>query len=123
MNIVDSSCWLEFFAGTAVGEEVAAIIEDGKHLIVPVITLYEVFKKLLVEVGEDKAIMAIAHMKCGNVIDLDADLSIFAAKTGKEHALPLADSIIYAHCIKYSCTLWTKDKHFLGLPSVRYLGR
>ncbi len=120
MNIIDSSCWLEYFAGTKIGEEIASIVENTNALIVPVITLYEVFKKLLAEVGEDKAIMAIAHMKLGKVIELDADLSIFAAKIGKENKLAFADSIIYATSIKYDCTLWTRDKHFKDLLNVKY---
>lgn len=120
MNIVDSSCWLEFFAGTKVGEKVEPIIINLENLFVPVITIYEVFKKLLIEVGEDKAIMAIAHMKLGKVVELDSDLSIFSAKIGKDYKLALADSIIYATAKKYNCVLWTQDKHFKDLENVKY---
>jgi predicted nucleic acid-binding protein len=120
MNIVDSSCWLEYFAGTRVGDEVAHIIEDTGHLLVPSIMIYEVFKKILLELDEDKALFAIAHMKQGNVINLDTDVAIYAAKIGKENKLPMADSIIYAVNQKYDATLWTQDKHFQDLPSVRY---
>jgi len=120
MNIVDSSCWLEFFAGSKVGEKVAPIIEELESLIVPVITIYEVFKKLLQEVDEDKAIMAIAHMKLGKVVEMDSDLAINAARIGKEKHLALADSIIYATVAKYNCILWTQDKHFKELENVNY---
>lgn len=120
MNIVDSSCWLEFFSGSKIGEKVSPIIEELESLIVPVITIYEVFKKLLQEVDEDKAIMAIAHMKLGKVIELDSDLAINAAKIGKEKQLALADSIIYATAKKHNCVLWTQDKHFKELENVRY---
>ncbi|MGB9687140.1 MAG: type II toxin-antitoxin system VapC family toxin [Rectinema subterraneum] len=120
MNIVDSSCWLEYFAGTTVGDEVAPIIEDTENLLVSSITIFEVFKKLLQELDEDKALFAIAHMKQGNVMDLDTDGAIFAAKTAKEYKLPMADSIIYAATQKYDAQLWTQDKHFQNLPSVHY---
>ena len=120
MNIIDSSCWLEFFAGSKVGEKVAPIIEEFDSLIVPVITIYEVFKKLLQEVDEDKAIMVIAHMKLGKLIDFDSDLAINAAKIGKEKKLAMADSIIYATAKKYDCVLWTQDKHFKELENVKY---
>ncbi len=120
MNIVDSSCWLEYFAGSSVGEKVSSAIEDTERLIVPSITLYEVFKKLLIEINEDKAIYAIAHMKQGTVIDLDADLAIYAAQIGKLHKLAMADSIIYAIARKYTATLWTQDRHFKDLESVKY---
>jgi len=58
MNVVDSSCWLEYFSGSEVGERVSSIIEDVESLVVPTITLYEVFKKVLVERDEDSAILA-----------------------------------------------------------------
>jgi len=121
MNIVDSCVGWSYFAGTHIGYEVAHIIEDTDHLLVPSITIYEVFKKILIELDEDKALFAIAHMKQGNVIDLDTDLAIYAAKIGKENKLPMADSIIYAVNQKYDATLWTQDKHFQDLPSVRYV--
>jgi predicted nucleic acid-binding protein len=121
MNVVDSSCWLEYFAGSAAGGWVSTAIEDVKSLIVPSITLYEVFKKLMIEADEDKALMAVAQMKQGRVIELGADLAIYAAFIGKEYKLPMADSVIYATAIRHSCELWTQDKHFKGLKSVKYL--
>ncbi len=120
MNIVDSSCWLEYFAGSEVGDLVSSAIEDLKSLIVPSITLYEVFKKLLMEKDEDSALLAVAHMKQGAVKELDSDLSIYSAKIGIDCKLPMADSIIYATAKKYSCTLWSQDKHFKDLDNVRY---
>ena len=120
MNIVDSSCWLEYFAGTPTGDSVAKAIEDINNLIVPSITLDEVFRKLLTETDEDKALLAVAHMKQGRVIELDADLSIYSAKIGKDNKLPMADSIIYATAKKMNCLLWTQDKHFNGLDSVKF---
>jgi predicted nucleic acid-binding protein len=123
VNVVDSSCWLEFFAGSQVGDAVAVAIEDPDTLIVPSITLYEVFKKLLVETNEDQALLAVAHMKQGRVIELDADMAIFSAKLGKEHSLPLADSIIYATATKFGCHLWTQDGHFRNLRNVRYFAK
>lgn len=120
MNIVDSSCWLEYLADSKVGNLVSGAIEDLNSLLVPSITLYEVFKKLLIEKDEDSALLAIAHMKQGIVINLDPDLSIFSAKIGKDYKLPMADSIIYATAKKYNCVLWTQDKHFKDLENIRY---
>lgn len=120
MNVVDSSCWLEYFAGSAVGEAVASAIENLDNLIVPSITIYEVFKKLLIETDEDRALLAVAHMKQGRVVELDSDLSIYSAKVGNDYKLALADSIIYATTLKFSCTLWTQDKHFSELSGVRF---
>jgi len=120
MNIVDSSCWLEYFAGSRVGDEVSSVIEDTDHLLVPAIVVYEVFKKLILELDEDKAIYAVAHMKQGHIVNLDTDLAIYAAKIGKDNKLAMADSIIYAITKKYNALLWTQDKHFKDLKSVKY---
>lgn len=120
MNVVDSSCWLEFFAGSEVGGSVAPIVEDSERLIVPSVTLYEVFEKLLTELDEDKALFAVAHMRQGKIVALDSDLAVYSAKMGRDKGLALADSIIYAIARRFDATLWTQDKHFRGLDSVRY---
>ena len=121
MNVIDSSIWLEYFADTENGDLVADVVENTDELIVPTITIYEVFKKLLLERNEKEALFFISHMRQGKVIDLNDELSLYAAKLSKEYKLPMADSIIYATSIKYNCVLWTQDKHFSGLQSVNYL--
>jgi predicted nucleic acid-binding protein len=120
MNIIDSSCLLEFFSGSSTGDKVAPYIEKINELLVPSITLYEVFKKIIIELDEDRALFAIAHMKQGKVIELDSDLAIYSAQIGKQYKLALADSIIYASTIKYDATLWTQDKHFKNMNNVKY---
>ncbi|MDR0997989.1 MAG: type II toxin-antitoxin system VapC family toxin [Treponema sp.] len=120
MNIVDSSFWLEYFAGTDSGNVVSEIIENTNDLIIPTITLYEVFKKLLLETTENDALFCIAHMKQGNIINLNDELSLFASRLSIEFKLPMADSIIYATNLKYNCVLWTQDRHFSGLNFVNY---
>jgi predicted nucleic acid-binding protein len=120
MNIIDSSFWLEYFAGTDSGNIVSEIIENTNDLMLPTITLYEVFKKLLLETTEDDALFCIAHMKQGNIINLNNELSLLASKLSIEFKLPVADSIIYATNLKYNCVLWTQDRHFSGLNFVNY---
>ena len=123
MNVIDSTLWLEYFADTEAGNLVSEAIENTDELLVPTITLYEVFKKLLYERSEDDALFAIAHMRQGEVVELNDELSLSAAKVSKDHKLPMADSIIYATNIKYDSILWTQDKHFMGLKSVNYLAK
>ena len=120
MNIVDSSLWLEYFSGSEAGDNISEVIEDIDELLVPTITIYEVFKKLLYERSEDDALFAIAQMKQGKVIDLNDDLSLSAGKISIDRKLPMADSIIYATTVKYKSILWTQDKHFFGLMFVNY---
>jgi len=56
LNVVDSSGWLEYFVDSDRAELFAPAIENTNNLIVPVICLYEVFKKLLRDTTEDDAI-------------------------------------------------------------------
>lgn len=120
MNIVDSSAWLEYFAGTKNAENFAKAIEDTKNLIVPTIILYEVFRKILTEKDENTALRVIAHMKQGRVAELDISLALTAAKLSKEHGLPMADSIILATARASGAILWTQDADFKGIEGIKY---
>jgi toxin FitB len=115
-NVVDSSAWLEYFFDTALAGSFAPAIEDPERLVVPVITLYEVFKKVLRTHGEDAALQVAAQMQQGALVNVDEGLALEAAKL----ALPLADSLIYATAQRYGALLWTQDQHFESLPGVRF---
>lgn len=115
-NVVDSSGWLEYLADTERAALFAPAIEDTDKLIVPVVCIYEVFKKVLRERGEDDALQVASVMQIGQVVDLERTLVLEAAR----HPLPFADSIIYAVSMRYQATLWTQDEHFKELPSVRF---
>ena len=121
MNVVDSSAWLAYFADEPTADFFAQAIEDTELLIVPSICLYEVFKVILREKGEDQAFLAVAAMQQGEVVDLDGDLALEAASVGYEEKLALADSIIYTIAKKRSATLWTQDEHFSEKPEVKYI--
>ncbi|BCG65023.1 MAG: toxin FitB [Methyloprofundus sp.] len=120
MNVVDSSAWLSYFAGNSNAEVFSTPIENIEKLIVPSITITEVFKYILRQRGEDMALEAIAHMGQGKVISLDSSLAIDAAKYGIDYKLPLADSIIYATAQRFKAIIWTQDIDFKSLESVAY---
>ena len=120
MNIVDSSAWLAYFADDSNAEYFAEPIENTAELLVPSITLAEVFKIILRQRDEDVALTAIAQMEQGQVIVLDSRLAIDAAYYGIKHKLPLADSIIYATAMKYDAIVWTQDNDFELLNGVKY---
>ncbi|MGM0412592.1 MAG: type II toxin-antitoxin system VapC family toxin [Pseudomonadota bacterium] len=120
MNVVDSSGWLEYFADGPNAEVFAPIIESPPELVVPTISLYEVFKRVLQQRGEGPALQAAALMQQGDIVELTEPLSLSAANLGVQHRLPLADSIIYATARAHEATLWTQDADFEGLPGVRY---
>ena len=123
MNVVDSSAWLSYFAGDGNAAIFAGAIEKLPELLVPSITITEVFKNVLRQRGEEAALIATAHMKQGKVIPLDSELAMDAGKFGVLHKLPLADSIIYAAARKYSAVLWTQDSDFESLENVRYVSK
>lgn len=116
MNVVDSSAWLEYLAGTDRAELFAEPIEDTSRLIVPAISIYEVYKKVLRDKGEDIAAQVYGLMSLGKIVELDSTLALEAARL----PLPMADSIIYATALRYEATLWTQDAHFDEIHGVRY---
>ena len=119
MNVVDSSAWVEYFADTKRAKLFASAIEDVDRLVVPVVTMYEVFKKFLRERGESDALQAVSAMQSGQVVDLDVSLALEAGRFD----LPLADSLIYATAQRHGATLWTQDEDFEGLSGVRYFAK
>jgi toxin FitB len=123
MNVVDSSGWLEFFADGPNAGKYALPLEDRVSLVVPSITIYEVFKVVCRQRGEDAALQAAALMQQGIVVELAPSLAMIAAKTSLEHSLPMADSIILATARLHDALLWTQDDHFSGLAGVQYFPR
>lgn len=120
MNIIDSSAWLEYFANSKRAEYFAKPIEDERNLIVPTITIYEVFKKILTEKSEHAALQIVAHMKAGRVIDLNMNLALVAGALSKKIKLPMADSIILATAREHDATIWTQDADFKNIKGVKY---
>ncbi|MFW6257498.1 MAG: type II toxin-antitoxin system VapC family toxin [Prolixibacteraceae bacterium] len=120
MNLVDSSGWLEFFTDGKNADSFSVPLQDITNLIVPTISIYEVFKVVLRERGENDALQAAALMKQGNVKNLTLEISIQAAKFSLENKIPMADSIIYTTGKIYNATIWTQDDDFQSLPNVKY---
>lgn len=120
MNVVDSSGWLEYFADAPNADFFASAITDTDRLVVPTISLLEVFKRILQQQGENAALQAVAHMRQGLVIPLDADIALSAARLGIAHKLPLVDSVMLATARQHDAILLTQDRDFEGLENVRY---
>ena len=120
MNVADSSAWLEYFADGPNAEFFAPAIEDTSNLIVPTISIFEVFKRVLQQRGENEALQTVALMQQGRVVTLDVSAALAAAKISHDLKLPLADSIILATAQAHNATLWTQDSDFDGLPGVQY---
>jgi predicted nucleic acid-binding protein len=120
VNIVDSSGWLEFFTDGPNAECFAKPLHDKGQLLVPSSIIYEVFKVVLRERGENAALQAEALLRQGIVVDLTEDIALRAARLSIAHKLPMADSIILATARAHEAVIWTQDNDFKGLDGVRY---
>ncbi|HLE05336.1 MAG TPA: type II toxin-antitoxin system VapC family toxin [Anaerolineales bacterium] len=121
MNVVDSSGWLEFFADGPNAAFFAPAIQKPTELLVPSVSIYEVFKRILQQKEETDALRAVAAMQQGSVMPLDEGLALSAARLSLQTKLPMADSIMLAAARTTGSILWTQDKDFAGVEGVRYI--
>ncbi len=121
MNLVDSSGWLEYFAGGPNTRFFATPLKKVDELVVPTISIYEVFKSVARQRSESAGLQAVALMKQGQVIDLTINISMMAAKFSLTHNIPMADSIILATGRLHQAIVWTQDADFKGLEGVEYI--
>ncbi len=123
MNIVDSSGWLAYFADEPNAKHFQAPLKDAASLIVPSVTIYEVFKVVLRESSENDALQSVAAMQKGTVVDLTTKIAITASKMSLQHRLPMADSIILATAREFNAKIWTQDSDFENISGVKYFSK
>jgi toxin FitB len=120
MNIVDSSGWLAYFADEPNAGHFLGPLSNPSTLVVPTITIYEVFKVVLRESNENDALQAVMAMQNGTIADLNAVRAVAAAKLSLEHRLPMADAVILATAREYNAVVWTQDSDFKNFDNVKY---
>ena len=120
MNVVDSSGWIEYFLDSPRADLFANAIEASQLLVVPVISIYEVYKFLVKQTTEAIAGQCIEVMQRGRVIDFTPTRAIAAAKIAQIHQFAMADAAIYSIALEYKATLWTQDADYQNLPQVQY---
>jgi len=123
MNIVDSSGWLEYFADGPNARAFLPPLRDAARLLVPVVTIYEVFKVILRESTENEALEAAAAMQKGTVVNVTGTIALAAARLSVEFKLPMADILILATAHAYDATIWTQDVDFRSIAGVKYFAR
>jgi len=123
MIIVDSCGWLEWFSDGVLARKYQKYLENKNELLVPTIVLYEVYKILKREVGEEKALLAFGHMKISEVIHFDENLALRAADISLLHNLAMADAIVYATSLENNCRLITSDGDLKSLPQVTFISK
>jgi predicted nucleic acid-binding protein len=120
VNVVDSSAWLEYFSDGPNAAYFAKPIENTKELLVPSLSLYEVYKRVLQQRGDSDALQVIAVMQQGRLVDLDGNLALQAARLSRAHGLPLADSVMLATARAFDAVFWTQGADFKDLPGVQF---
>lgn len=121
MVIVDSCGWLEWFTDGPLADSYKKYLADLSNLIVPVIVLYEVYKVLKREIGEEKALLAAGYMESALVVPLDETLALAAADISLRENLAMADAIVVAVSEAYSCALVSSESDLKDQSNVIYL--
>ena len=118
LRVVDTSAWIEWLTGSALGKRLGKQFPDKPQCIVPTIVQLELTKWLVREMGEDEADQVIAYTQKCVVVPLDTTIALLAADQHREHKLATADAIVYATARHRGAELLTCDAHFEGLPDV-----
>lgn len=121
MRLVDTSAWVEWLTGSALGATLGSEMPDRTQWLVPTLVQLELAKWLTREVGEDKADRVIAFTRTCIVADLDTATALSAADLCAKHRLSTADAIVYATALAHGADVLTCDRHFENLPGVHYL--
>ena len=123
MRVVDTSAWIEWLIGSALGKRLAKEIPDKPDCVVPTIVQLELAKWLTREVSEEEADRMIAYTQKCVVVPLDTRLALLAAELHRTHRLATADAIVYATARDRGVDLLTCDAHFDGLPGVVFIAK
>jgi len=123
MIIVDSCGWLEWFTGGKLADDYERYLTDQDALLVPSIILYEVYKVLKRDAGEEKALLAIGYMKSSRVIPLDETLALASADIALREHLAMADAIIVATALAHQCDIISSDSDLKNQSRVKYISK
>ncbi|MGY0633088.1 PIN domain-containing protein [Luteimonas sp. A478] len=79
LRLVDTSAWIEWLVGSALGKRLGKQIPDKQECIVPTIVQLELSKWLARELGDDQADQMIAYTQKCVVVPLDTSIALLAA--------------------------------------------
>ena len=116
--VVDTSAWIEWLTGSALGQRLIKHFPDKARCVVPTIVQLELSKWMMREVGEEQADQVIAYTQKCVVVPLDTTIALLAADLHREYKLATADAIVYATARHQGAELLTCDGHFERLPEV-----
>jgi predicted nucleic acid-binding protein len=132
MTVIDSSGWIEYFAGTSKGSAIGGML--GSEAATPSIALAEIARKYRREGAQPsqvrkRLIFIEANSK---IVDIDAEMAIDSARAFEElsekakregiRSASLTDAIVLATARRLKARLITTDRHFKGLSETHYIG-
>lgn len=120
--LVDSSGWIEFFTGGPLANRYASYMTPSARLVTPTIVLYEVYKKIKRERGEETAVLFAGQLTATEVIPLTESIALLAADVSLRYSLAMADAIVYATAQDQGADVVTSDADLKDLPGVVFLG-
>ena len=120
MNVVDSSGWLEYFTDGPDAAFVAEVLQEPDALIVPTVTIVEVFGAVCGSHGEGSALQAVAAMQQGRVVALDTAMALDAGRLAVTHGVSASMGAVLATAERHDATVWSLDESVRGVPGVRY---
>lgn len=118
---MDSSGWIEYFTEGPLAERYAAYFSNRHDRIIPTIVLYEVYKKIKREKGEETALLVSGQLSASQVVQLTESIAYLAADMSLLHELAMADAIVYATAKDQHAQVVTGDADLKGLPGVIYI--
>jgi predicted nucleic acid-binding protein len=123
LRLIDSSGWIEYFSDGPLAKKYAPYVEDvnENNTVTPTVVIYEVYKRLKKERGEQIALEAYAQMSRSKIAPLDADIALSAADASLEIGLAMADAIAYSTAKVYSGQLITSDRDLRNLSGITFI--
>jgi toxin FitB len=119
--VVDSSGWIEFFTDGPKADAYARYLKNPEKVVTPAVVIYEVYKKIKRERGEEMAKLCVAQMEKTRGVPMDQSLALRAADLRLEFSLPMADSFVLATAQALGAELITSDTDFKNIQGVRVL--
>ena len=119
--LLDSSGWIEFFTGGPLADRYATYLTPRYQVITPTIVLYEVYKKIKRERGEETALLFAGRLNATEVVQLTESIALLAADVSLRHGLAMADAIVYATAKDQEAEVVTGDADLKDLPGVVYV--
>ncbi|MGH9779444.1 MAG: type II toxin-antitoxin system VapC family toxin [Candidatus Acidiferrales bacterium] len=121
MLVIDSSGWIEYFTDGPKAGAYARYLEGREPILTPAVVVYEVYKKIKRERGEDLALLCLSQLSKTEVVPLDQPAALLAADLSLELSLPMAEAFVLATARMRGAQLVTSDADFKGIPGVKLL--